>query len=110
MIAFDQVTDVIPAQLYTHFGFTYEMSGLAPFGATNVLCVVSHPPMRTPEGKRITRHQWTSAVRADYGGTAKGFVGYTFELPSEIVPGSWIMALYLNDQLQVRKHFTVTIH
>ena len=107
MLAFDQVTDVIPAQLRTHFGFSFEIHGLPPFATTNVLCVVSHPEMRAADGNYIRQHHWNASVRADYGGTAKSFMGYTFERASEIVPGRWIMSVVMNDEVQLRKSFTV---
>jgi hypothetical protein len=103
---FKATTD-IPGRYGTHFGYTFEISGLQPTQRVELELVTYHPLIVSPQGRKTTRHSWKFVGPVDRFGRVRSFVGYSFDEIYGIVPGEWTMAVKLDDQYVLNKKFRV---
>lgn len=99
-------TDRIPARVGVSFGCHFTVHGLRPGEEVTLRKVVSHPPMRLPDGTASRGYEKTlgpTRVRSD--GTVAATQGYRLEEPFELVPGEWVMEIWMRDQKLASKTF-----
>jgi len=99
-----ELTTEIPAVLGTSFGLRVKFIG-EPIGAT-ISCTAKciHPKITDPASGRTTEtEQWrnTGTIGSD------GYIGYSFDNPSELVPGDWTIQIFTGSKLRAQKTFTV---
>jgi hypothetical protein len=75
-------------------------SGKGPDILQGVAMTISHPPFTDGSG---TKERYKEV----FGPPAPSFSGYTFDLPSEMVPGVWSVQADWNGQVLYRVEFEV---
>jgi hypothetical protein len=97
-------TDQVEAKIGTNFGFRYVLSG--PESDVDVTIKVKHPvPLRDPEtSKEFSTSEWGQSVPV---GSTNWNTGWIFEKDWEIVPGEWVMQLYVGENKLIEKKFQV---
>lgn len=106
-VVFLKRTEEIPGTLNTSFGYRFEITGLVPGSLAELKHTTTHPPIHAPDGRIVTQFQTHSRrlVRSD--GTVSGFMGYGFDEEYEIVPGKWLMEVFLDGERLLQKSFEV---
>lgn len=89
---------MVPAAPGIGFGVNTEI--LDGPGFANVTIVTLHPPFT---GTETTEQRYSSAFSP---GSANS-VGYSFDLPEELVPGIWTMEAWADERLIYRVPFTI---
>ena len=99
-------TDQVEAILGTNFGFRYVLSG--PDADVYVTIKVKHPTaLKGPEsGKEFTSSKWGQSVPVGVG-NVNWNTGWIFEEDWEIVPGEWVMQLYVGEAKLLEKTFFI---
>lgn len=87
----------VPARIGIGFGV---MVRAAPGMAGPTTVQVEHPPMGP---NAVTRQSWTTVL----SGTQAQYLGYTFELPYELLPGRWTMSARANGRAIYEVSFNV---
>lgn len=82
-------TSRIEARLCRRFGMMFVAENLGWPGILEVTVVSAHPGLLRPDGRTSTGTRYRSAVAA---GKA-GYVGFTFDHPWELVPGTWTFSV-----------------
>ena len=99
-------TSNIPAQLGGHFGFGYSLRGGIPDEIVTLRAVVRYPDggLTNPEtGKTALLSEWPQSCRV--GGNCA--IGYTFDWPWELRPGTWKLELWQGGRLFAIRSFEV---
>lgn len=104
---FVEHTPVIVARLGSHFGFRFKVTVVPDRVATiDLKTVVTHPPMKMPDGRIRTHYELVTTIPIENGSGAS-VTGYGFDHPYEMVPGVWTFEhLYLGKTV-VKQSFTV---
>ena len=97
-------TTRIEAQLCRRFGFMFTMDGLPPGGALDMTVTSVHPPILHPSGRISTGVTYDMAV----SGEQPGLVGFSFDEPWELVPGTWTFTVRLGDRTLAEQAYDVT--
>lgn len=97
-------TDEVEADVGTSFGFRYMLEG--PNDEIPVTIKVIHPnPIKDPDtGKEIAVSEWGQFVPSNF---VNWNTGWSFGSEWEIVPGEWLIQLYIDDRKVLEKKFTV---
>jgi len=94
----------ITAQLCRRFGFMFTVENL-PLGETLDVTVTSvNPPIINPSGRISTSVIYNMTV----SGEQPGLVGFSFDDPWELVPGTWIFTVRRGDQVLAEQAYDVT--
>jgi hypothetical protein len=101
----EQTRDV-PARLGTHFGFRFEISGVASSGVVALRKVVKHPPIRNVRGVMETEYAVQFPAREVHG-SISWFTGYLFNHPYELVPGTWTIDVWYRGIKAASQSFNV---
>lgn len=90
------ITSDIPARLGTAFGFEYRLG--ASYIAPDVTALVTHPPIRKPDGTVVNGFSsgWDPALTS---------IAYVLEQDNELVPGRWQLALESRGKTLCKKVF-----
>ena len=99
-----ELTTEIPARLGTSFGLRVKFIG-KPIGA-KISCTAKciHPRITDPvSGRTIETEEWRNTGTIG----SEGFIGYSFDNPSELVPGDWTIQIFTGFKLRAQKTFTV---
>ena len=94
----------IEAQLCRRFGFMFTMENLPPGGALDLTVVSVHPPILQPSGRISTGVTYDMPV----SGEQPGLVGFSFDEPWELVPGTWTFTVRLGDRILAEQAYDVT--
>lgn len=105
-IRFTEHTNGIPAKLGINFGFRYTAEGFTGVKKVAITKVVTHPPVKKPDGITSTGFR-TTLTKPVVGGKISGFTGYSFDHEYELVPGPWKIECWYQDQKLVEKTFYV---
>lgn len=99
-------TDRVEARIGTSFGYRYRLVG--PGDSAEVTIRVRHPePLRDPTLERpIAVSTWSEEVPV---GPVNWNTGWIFESDWELVPGDWVMQLYVGKQKLLEHRFTVVV-
>jgi hypothetical protein len=99
-------TDQIPMQIGTSFGICAEFSGTSGSNRDTIKRFVSHPRMKTTDGKTRKEFSYPAALS-----TAKSVTsdchGYGLDYEFELLPGTWTLGFQLNNEIIVSKEFYV---
>ncbi len=96
-------TSRIEAQLCRRFGFMFTVE--LPPGATLDLQVQSvHPPILDPSGAVSTGMTYDMTASNDQ----EGLVGYSFDEPWELAPGTWTFTVRLGGKVLAEQSYEVT--
>lgn len=96
-------TSRIEARLCGRFGMLFVVDGLGANGTLGVTLRSRHPQLLNPLGQASTGIRYTSTVVA----SQSGLVGYTFDHPWEMVPGTWTFSVQLGDKVLAEQAFEV---
>ncbi len=98
-------TDQVWAHRGLSFGFRYVLLD-GPDWDADVVIKVKHPsPLEDPETKKkFSTSEWSQKVRV---GNMNWNTGWSFEHDWEIVPGEWLIELYVGDTKLAEKKFFV---
>ena len=94
----------IEAQLCRRFGFMFTMENLPPGGAVDLTVTSVHPPILHPSGRISTGVTYDMAVTSEQ----PGLVGFSFDDPWELVPGTWTFTVRLGDRTLAEQAYEVT--
>lgn len=97
-------TTRIEAQLCRRFGFMFTMDNLGPDGTANLSVTSAHPPILHPNGRISTGVTYDMAV----DGSQPGLVGFSFDDPWELVPGTWTFTVRLGSRVLTEQSYEVT--
>ncbi len=97
-------TSRIEAQLCRRFGFMFTMENLPPGEALDVTVVSVHPPILQPSGRISTGVTYDMTV----SGEQPGLVGFSFDDPWEVAPGTWTFTVRRGDQVLAEQAYNVT--
>lgn len=99
-------TDRILARVGVSFGCLFTVHGLRPGEEVTLRKVVSYPPMRLP-GATVSRgyDKTLGPTRVRSDGTVATTQGYRLEEPFELVPGEWVIEIWMRDQKLASKAF-----
>ena len=97
-------TSRIEAQLCRRFGFMFTMENLPPGETLDVTVVSVHPPILNPSGRISTGVTYDMTVN----GEQPGLVGFSFDDPWELVPGTWTFTVRRGDQVLAEQAYNVT--
>ena len=97
-------TDQVEAKIGTNFGFRYVLSGPDP--DVEVTIKVRHPtPLHDPKtGRDFITSEWGQSVPV---GSTNWNTGWIFEKEWEIVPGEWIIQLFVGETKLIEKKFYI---
>ena len=96
-------TDQVVATLGVNFGFRYTISG--PADSANVTIKILHPrPLRDATGKEFATSEWTQWLPVNQ----VIWNGWLFENDWEIEPGTWVIQIWVDGQLQLERAFAIT--
>jgi len=96
-------TSRIEARLCGRFGMLFVVDGLGAGGILGVTIQSRHPQLVNPSGQVSTGVRYTSTVATGQ----PGLVGYTFDHPWEMVPGTWTFSVQLGDKVLAEQAFEV---
>ena len=96
-------TSRIEAQLCRRFGFMFTMDNLGPDESVDLTVTSAHPPILLPNGRVSTGVTYQMAVE----GTRPGLVGFSFDDPWELVPGTWTFTVRLGDRVLTEQAYEV---
>lgn len=88
-------TGRIEARLCMRFGVQFVVEGIPPGGTVDVTVASSHPRLVGPDGRGGTGVRYPRPVASGQ----PMLIGYTFDHPWELVPGTWSFALRLGDRM-----------
>jgi len=97
-------TNRVEAQLCRRFGFMFTMENLPPGETLDVTVVSVHPAILHPSGRISTGLTYDMTV----SGEQPGLVGFSFDDPSELVPGTWTFTVRRGDQVLAEQAYEVT--
>ncbi|WP_146587131.1 DUF3859 domain-containing protein [Puniceibacterium confluentis] len=95
---FQWLGSVVPTVPGLSFGVRVETRDNVSFGDTVI--VLTHPPLK---GTEITEQTYVTVL----GGSGPSVNAYTFDLPEELVPGTWTFTASQNGRELYRAQFTV---
>lgn len=96
-------TKQIEAQLCRRFGFMFTLENLGPDGTVDLTVTSVHPPILHPSGRISTGVTYQMSVSSD----RPGLVGFSFDDPWELVPGTWTFSVHLGDRLLTEQRYDV---
>jgi hypothetical protein len=98
-------TDQVVAAPGVSFGYRYTIS--EPDDGANVTIKVLHPrPLRDPNtGREYASSEWSQWVPVDH---TNWNTGWSFDNDWEVVPGTWVIQLWIKGELLLEKPFIVT--
>ena len=99
-----QRTSHIEARLCRRFGIRIALEGMGTDGILGVTVQTRHPPIARPGGHVSTGSRYPSSVSA----ARLGWVGFTFDYPYELVPGTWSFAILSGADILAEQQFEVT--
>ena len=102
-----KTTDIIPAELDTYFGFTYELVDLPPGETVKLDIWLNHPPMKQPDGSTVTKSSYWQQITVSPEGKYASAEHFGFNHEYELVTGKWAFQYYLGQQLLLEKTFAV---
>jgi len=105
---FIKTTDEIPGVVNTHFGISFELTGLPPRRRAYLMLRTSHPAIRSPDGRVTTRHQWPYEPLVGTNGVVRSYMAYQFDEPYEIAPGDWVTEVFLGGLPALKQTFHVS--
>ena len=88
-------TDRIEARLCHRFGFTFRAVNVGPDEALAVSVRSQHPAILRPDGTVSAGSTYPLSVTPD----RNGLVGFSFDEPWELVPGTWTFQVLLGDKV-----------
>ncbi len=96
-------TDQIETSMGNSFGFRYILEG--PDDSAYVTIKVKHPMLKDPEtGKEFTTSEWGQRVPTH---SVNWNTGWVFDRDRAMMPGDWIIQLFVDDAKLLEKKFTV---
>jgi hypothetical protein len=99
-------TNKIPMQIGTAFGICAEFSGVSELNRSSIRRFISHPQMKTAEGKIRTEFSYPAVLKTIESVTSDCH-GYGLDNEFELLPGIWNIGFQQNDKLIVSKEFHV---
>ena len=99
-----QATTNIPARRGVEFGFRYRIVGTGKTVHLKMITHVPPPGMRDPDTGNVTL---TDRFYSDHTVGVPQFSAYTFDNDWEIVPGTWIFEIWLDDQKLASQSFEI---
>lgn len=93
----------IEAQLCRRFGFMFTVDDLPAGDPLNLTVTSVHPPILHPSGRVSTGITYDMAVSGDQ----PGLVGFSFDDPWELVPGTWTFTVRLGDRVLAEQAYEV---
>ncbi len=99
-------TDEIPMQIGTTFGVCAVFSGVSSSNKGSIKRFVSHPAMKTADGKVRTEFSYP-AVLETTGLVTSDCHGYGLDNEFELLPGVWKIGFQHNEKLIAVKEFRV---
>lgn len=101
-----KTTAEVPAVTPLFFGFEYHIEGL-PDGLTEITTNVSHPPIKSADGKVSTGYNEQHKYLV-LEGKLTSLTGYILENKNELTPGEWRFSVnYKGKELVSRKFIVV---
>ena len=99
-------TDQIPIEKGKLFGFRFRISGLnANVGQLPLELVVTHPPMKKPDGNIATGYRYNVDLKLNKG-KVEDKTGYALNQDFELVEGEWIFRYMFMNKPLIEQHFT----
>jgi Domain of unknown function (DUF3859) len=99
-------TNEIPMKIGTAFGICAEFSGVSASNRSSIKRFISHPQMKTVDGKTRTEFSYPAVLKTIESVTSDCH-GYGLDYEFELLPGIWIIGYQQNDKLIVSKEFHV---
>ncbi len=99
-------TNQIPATRGVRFGFEFELTGLPP-GPAQFTFVITHPPIREPDGSVVTRSEFPHPTVIPEEGFVVEAIAFGFDHDYELVPGKWTMEIWRDSRKVVERTFEV---
>ena len=96
-------TNRVEAQLCRRFGFMFTMENLAAGETVDLTVSTVHPPILQPSGHISTGVTYQMAV----DGSRPGLVGFSFDEPWELVPGTWTFTVSLGSRVLAEQAYEV---
>ncbi len=100
-------TDTIPAAIGTEFGVEYRLTGM-PDGAEATLHFVFAYPAPGIADPTSAKPILSDTFDRQKKIGAVNYLGYGFENPWELVPGTWTMEIWSGDRKLASESFTIT--
>jgi len=99
-------TERVALKKDAYFAYQYRLSHLAvDKPMVNLTRVLKHPEMTLPDGKKISRSEYTVKVPVKQG-EVFAFDGYAFNEDYEMVEGDWIFQIWYQGNKLIEKKFT----
>lgn len=95
-------TTNVPAKIGTRFGYSYQTSGMLSNHKVKIKKVFKHPQFKGQKGFTRKSHYTT-----DDSGSFEAMIGYGFDEPFELVPGTWTLEIWFKNKLLISKSFNV---
>ncbi len=96
-------TKQIEAQLCRRFGFMFTLENPGPDGTAELTVTSVHPPILHPGGRISTGVTYQMSASGD----RSGLVGFSFDEPWELVPGTWTFSVHLDGRLLAEQRYDV---
>lgn len=93
----------IEARLCRRFGFMFTLENAGPDGMLEVTVTSTHPPIVHPSGRVSTGVTYPMAVSTE----RPGLVGFSFDNPWELVPGTWTFSVRHGNRALTEQRFEV---